>query len=102
MRSSPLSPQVHSIVGRLLLAIYIALPQMPAGVLSHDSTLHARVFEVVQRMSVEMGTGTSSVMSKSLGLIIGTSYQGTSSAVSSRFTLPDATLTSSAGCSQGC
>ncbi|KIP10671.1 hypothetical protein PHLGIDRAFT_125372 [Phlebiopsis gigantea 11061_1 CR5-6] len=79
LQRSPLTTPVQSIVARTLLAIYISFPQIPSSLLSQDLSLHGRVFEAVQHICTGIGTGTGGTMSKSLGLVIGTSLQGSTS-----------------------
>lgn len=82
LQKFPLTIPVQSIIARTLLAIYVSFPQVPPGLLSQDLSLHSRVFEAVQQICAEIGTGTANTLSKSLGLVIGTSFQGSTSAVS--------------------
>jgi pre-rRNA-processing protein RIX1 len=71
LRNSNLAPVVHSISSRVLLSMLHALPQMLPTSLSPDPTLHGRLLGEVQAISAELGSGTTSAMSKSLGLVIG-------------------------------
>lgn len=76
VQTSVLNTAVQSLVGRVLLALYITLPQIPPGLFSPDLRLHCQVFEAVQRFCADVATGTTSTSSKTLGLLIGTSLQG--------------------------
>ncbi|KAK7695777.1 hypothetical protein QCA50_000414 [Cerrena zonata] len=75
LRNGVVAPAVQSIATRVVLAIHMALPQMPPAHLSPDATLHGTVTESVSRICSELVSGTASTMSKSLGLVIGTSMQ---------------------------
>lgn len=48
----------------------LALPQMSPELLSPDLTLHGRVLAKVREVCVELGSGTTNAMSKSLGIVI--------------------------------
>ena len=48
----------------------LVLPNMSAVSLSQDLTLHGRVLAKVHEICAELGSGTTSAMSKSLGLVI--------------------------------
>lgn len=82
VENSPLNTAVQSIIGRVLIALYVTLPQIPPSLFSHDLSLHGQVYEAVQRICTDIGTGTTTTMSKSLGLLIGTSLQGSTPTVS--------------------
>lgn len=70
MRNHNLSPAIQSISSRVLISILLTLPQISPASLSGDITLHKRLLQLVHSISAELGSGTTSVMSKSLGLII--------------------------------
>lgn len=70
LRSPHLAPAVHSIATRVLLSMLLVLPQTPPASLSPDPTLHGRVLAKVHEICIEFSTGTTNVMSKSLGLVI--------------------------------
>ncbi|KAJ7639023.1 rRNA processing/ribosome biogenesis-domain-containing protein [Roridomyces roridus] len=65
-----LSPTMHSISCRVVLSILLALPQMAPASLSPDSKLYPLLLEQVQELNAEMGAGSTSRMSKSLGLVL--------------------------------
>ncbi|EPQ59105.1 hypothetical protein GLOTRDRAFT_16272, partial [Gloeophyllum trabeum ATCC 11539] len=65
-----LSPAVQSLSGRILLSMLLSLPQIPKGLLSPDLRMHERLLAKVQSLCVELGVGTTSTMSKSLGLVV--------------------------------
>lgn len=73
---TPLSPSVQSIIARVLLAVYMGLPTIPPSLLSPDTALHAKVYATVQATCTELGSGTTSTLSKSLSLVIGASIHG--------------------------
>jgi len=70
LRSPYLAPAVHSIACRVLLSILLVLPQMPPASLSPDAALHGSVLAKTHELCAELGSGTTSAMSKSLGLVI--------------------------------
>ncbi|EKM59257.1 uncharacterized protein PHACADRAFT_113693 [Phanerochaete carnosa HHB-10118-sp] len=76
VQSATLNPAVQSIIGRVLLALYISLPQIPPSLFSLNLSLYGQVYEAVQRICIEIGIGTTSTMSKSLSLFIGNSFRG--------------------------
>jgi len=70
LRRPHLAPALHSITSRVLLSMLLVLPQMLPASLSPDSTLHGRVLAKVHELCTELGTGTTNIMSKSLGFVI--------------------------------
>jgi hypothetical protein len=50
----------------------LTLAQTPPAAVSSDTTLHGRLAAKIGEIAVEIGVGTTSTMSQSLGLIIGT------------------------------
>ncbi|KZT72556.1 hypothetical protein DAEQUDRAFT_704985 [Daedalea quercina L-15889] len=70
LRNSQLPPAVHSLLHRVLLAVYVSLPQVQPALVSSDLALHGIVYEKVRMACVEQASGTSNVLSKSLGLVI--------------------------------
>ena len=67
---TPVNPPVHSIASRLILSVHASLPQLPPMLLSPDLSLHSRLSAKLRRVSVNVAIGTSSTMSKSLGLVL--------------------------------
>jgi len=72
VRNPSLSPAVHSTVSRLILSVALALPQIPPALLSPDPSLFERVYKQVRNLSVEIGTWSTSAMSRSLPLLLQT------------------------------
>lgn len=70
-RNAQLSPGIHSISCRVMLSMLLALHQMSPSSLSPDPTLHGRISGKVLELCTELGVGTTSDISKSLGLVIG-------------------------------
>lgn len=70
LRSSYLPPAVRSLLSRVLLAIYVSLPLMQPSLISADLSLHGLVYEKVRAVCIEQASGTSNVLSKSLGLVL--------------------------------
>ncbi|EMD40910.1 hypothetical protein CERSUDRAFT_111496 [Gelatoporia subvermispora B] len=77
VRKAPLTPAIHSVVARTMLSIYLALPRIPPGILSPDTTLHTKIYAEVQIIALGLASGTSSTMSKSMALAINTVLHGT-------------------------
>ncbi|TFY78724.1 hypothetical protein EWM64_g5294 [Hericium alpestre] len=65
-----LAPAAHSVAARLLLSIHISLPLVTPAQMSPDSCLYTHVVRVVHTLCLELAAGTSSVLSKSLGMVI--------------------------------
>ncbi|RDB22742.1 Pre-rRNA-processing protein rix1 [Hypsizygus marmoreus] len=76
LRNPNLSPAMQSISARVLLSVLLALPQMTPASLSRDPGLHRELHQLVQTVNTELGSGTTSVMSKSLGLVIRSTISG--------------------------
>jgi len=70
-----MTPVVQSLIVRVILAVHLALPQLPPALLSPDPALHAKLQTIVLSICTEIASGTASNMSKSLGLIVGSSLQ---------------------------
>jgi len=83
LRNPHLAPPIHSLTSRVLLSMLLALTQMSPALLSPDLTLHGRVLGRVREICVELGSGTTSAMSKSLGIVIraGTAVDGSEHAL---------------------
>lgn len=87
VRNPSLSPAVHSTVSRLILSIALALPQIPPALLSPDPSLFERVYKQVRSLSVEIGTWSSSAMSRSLPLLLQTGLRVNDSEIQCLFNL---------------
>jgi hypothetical protein len=70
LRNPHLSSAMHSLASRVLLNILLLLPQMSPASLSPNLSLHADLCQLVHVISMEIGSGSASVMSKSLGLVV--------------------------------
>ena len=71
-----LAPATYSTASRFLLSINLSLPLIAPHQISQDLTLHLRILSNVQAMCLEIGAGTSSVLSKSLGLVLNSGSAG--------------------------
>jgi hypothetical protein len=71
LRNPQLSSATHSISVRILLSILLTLPQMTPSSLSPDPTLHGLLCKKIELLCIELGSGTTSTMSKSLELVMG-------------------------------
>jgi hypothetical protein len=67
---------MQSIIARIIISALIVLPRMPPALLSPNPRLIYQVKEKIQTLSVSIGSGTSSVVSKSLPLIIEAALEG--------------------------
>ncbi|KAF5387632.1 hypothetical protein D9615_000575 [Tricholomella constricta] len=70
LRNPNLSPALQSISARVLLSMLLALPQISPASLSPDLKFHNNLLQSLQSVNTELGSGSTSVMSKSLGLIV--------------------------------
>ncbi|KAA1466753.1 hypothetical protein DENSPDRAFT_812014 [Dentipellis sp. KUC8613] len=71
LRNPFLSAPARSVAARLLLSIHLALPLLTPAQVAPDAALHGRLAGAVQRVCLEAAAGTTSVLGKSLGLVIG-------------------------------
>ena len=67
---------MQSIIARIIMSALIVLPRMPPALLSADPGLIYQVKEKIQKLSVSIGSGTSSVVSKSLPFVIEAVLEG--------------------------
>ncbi|KAH7911569.1 rRNA processing/ribosome biogenesis-domain-containing protein [Hygrophoropsis aurantiaca] len=65
-----LSPSIHSLASRVLLSISLTLPLTPSSSISSHPAMHGHIQTKVAEMCTELGRGTTSAMSKSLGLVL--------------------------------
>ncbi|KAG6833947.1 hypothetical protein H0H87_007958 [Tephrocybe sp. NHM501043] len=70
LRNPNLSSAMQSISVRVLLSILLTLPQISPASLSSNLRLHSDLLQLVQSINTELGSGTTSVMSKSLGIVV--------------------------------
>ncbi|KAI0065940.1 hypothetical protein BV25DRAFT_1613288 [Artomyces pyxidatus] len=70
LRNPYVSPASHSVACRVLLSLNLALPLLPPSHVSVDLNMHTRLLSTIQAMCLELGAGTPSAMSKSLGLVM--------------------------------
>ena len=69
-RNPNLSSTMQSIIARIIISALIVLPRMPPALLSPNPGLIYQVKEKIHNLSVSIGSGTSSVVSKSLPFVI--------------------------------
>jgi len=67
---------MQSIIARIIISALIVLPRMPSTLLSANPGLMFQVKEKIQKFSVSIGSGTSSVMSKSLPFVVEAVLEG--------------------------
>ncbi|KXN89565.1 Proline-, glutamic acid- and leucine-rich protein 1 [Leucoagaricus sp. SymC.cos] len=70
LRDPHLSDTMRSISVRVLIALLFAIPRIPPAILSPDPTLHQAILNKLHDISAEIASGTSSILSKSLPLIV--------------------------------
>lgn len=75
-RNPNLSSAIQSIITRIIISALIVLPRMPSALLSANPGLMYQVKEKIQKISVSIGCGTSSVMSKSLPFVVEAALEG--------------------------
>ncbi|KAF7352611.1 Pre-rRNA-processing protein rix1 [Mycena venus] len=73
LQNPHISPAMQSISCRVVLSVLLALPQMSPASLCPDPKLHPVLLARVQELSVELGAGSTTGLSKSLGLVVGAS-----------------------------
>ncbi|VDC07334.1 unnamed protein product [Peniophora sp. CBMAI 1063] len=70
MRNAYVAPTTSSLASRILLALQLSLPALPASQLNPELSLHPRLLSKVQATVFENAAGTSSVLGKSLPLAL--------------------------------
>ncbi|KAI0320268.1 rRNA processing/ribosome biogenesis-domain-containing protein [Amylostereum chailletii] len=70
LRNEFVALATHSVASRILLAIHLSLHSIAPSQLSPDAGLHRQIVAEIQGLCLEVGTGTSSVLSKSLPLVV--------------------------------
>jgi len=70
LRNPHLSSAIHSLSSRVLLNVVLSLPLMSPASLSPNPRLHVDLSQLVLAISMEIGSGSTTAMSKSLGLIV--------------------------------
>lgn len=76
LRNPNLSSALQSISSRILLSILLTLPQISPASLSPYPSIYPDLLQLVHQITSELGSGTTSVMSKSLGLVVRTTTSG--------------------------
>lgn len=70
LKNPSLTSAIRSIIGRVVTAISVALPRMPASSLSSDPHFILSLAQKVQEANLLIGCGTTSALSKALPFII--------------------------------
>jgi hypothetical protein len=70
LRNPHLSSAIRSLSSRVLLNTLLSLQQMSPASLSPNPSLHTDLSNLMHMISMEIGSGSTSVMSQSLGLIV--------------------------------
>ncbi|KAJ6515674.1 rRNA processing/ribosome biogenesis-domain-containing protein [Mycena sanguinolenta] len=73
LQNPNLSAAMQSILCRVVLSVQLLLPQISPAALSADPKLHPLLLQQVQKLSIELGAGSTCGMSRNLGLVIGAS-----------------------------
>ncbi|KIL70209.1 hypothetical protein M378DRAFT_96610, partial [Amanita muscaria Koide BX008] len=77
LRSPNLSSQMQSLSSRVLVSIYLSLPGLPRAFLAPTPSFQARISDKIRDVITDAVTGSSSVASRSLGLVVACSDNGT-------------------------
>jgi hypothetical protein len=67
---------MQSIIARIVISALIVLPRIPPALMSPNPGLIYQVKEKIHNLSVSIGSGTSSVVSKSLPFVIEAALEG--------------------------
>ncbi|KAJ8086825.1 hypothetical protein PM082_005650 [Marasmius tenuissimus] len=70
LRNSDVSPAIHSLACRVVLAAVLHLPQLATGLVSPDPQVYQQLVKRLQSLAMELSEGTTSAMGKSLSLVI--------------------------------
>ena len=70
LKNPSLSSAIRSVIGRVVTAISVTLPRMPASSLSSDPHFISSLAQKVQEANLLIGCGTTSALSKALPFII--------------------------------
>ncbi|KAF9028466.1 hypothetical protein BDZ89DRAFT_1066113 [Hymenopellis radicata] len=70
LRNPSINPATHSICFRVLLSILLFLPQKSPSSISPDVTLHRSLLQQVQDVTMELASGTTNTMSKTLAIVL--------------------------------
>ncbi|KAF5390544.1 hypothetical protein D9757_002613 [Collybiopsis confluens] len=70
LRNTELSPAVHSMASRVILAMYLGLPQMMPATLSPYAHVYDALLSKIHEAGTLLASGTTSAMSKSLSLVL--------------------------------
>lgn len=62
--------QIRSILARKVVAIHLALPRLPPALLSIDPFFHVALSKIIQTVVLDIGSGSSNVSGRSLGLVV--------------------------------
>lgn len=73
-RNPHLSSAIQSVIARVVVSSLISLPRMASSSLSDDPALMQRVNKKIQEFCVVIGTGTTSIMSKTLPFVIESAF----------------------------
>lgn len=74
MRNSYVAPATTSLASRIILALQLSLPALPASQLNPDLSIHPLLLSEVQAIALDNAVGTTSVLGKSLPLILHSSH----------------------------
>ena len=73
LRNAYVAPTTSSIASRVILALQLSLPALPASQLSPDLSLQPRLLSKIQSIALDNAAGTTSVLGKSLPLLLNAS-----------------------------
>ncbi|KAF9268145.1 hypothetical protein L218DRAFT_892918 [Marasmius fiardii PR-910] len=70
LRNPDVSSSMHSLSCRIVLAAMLTLPRIPPSLVSPNPKIHRQLLESLRRLALSLSEGTTSVMGKSLGLVM--------------------------------
>lgn len=70
LQNANVTPALHSMASRVILAIFLELPQMTPATLSPYPQAHHAVVQKIRDTAVQLGSSTTSAMSQSLNLVL--------------------------------
>ncbi|KAJ3892096.1 rRNA processing/ribosome biogenesis-domain-containing protein [Lentinula edodes] len=72
LQNANVTPALHSMASRVILAISLELPQMTPATLSPDPHAYHALVQKIRDTAVQLGSSTTSAMSQSLNLVLST------------------------------
>ncbi|KAJ3739588.1 rRNA processing/ribosome biogenesis-domain-containing protein [Lentinula detonsa] len=70
LQSSDVSPALRSMASRVIMAVFLGLPQMMPATLSLHTQVYHTLLCKIREAAIQLGSGTTSAMSQSLNLVL--------------------------------